>query len=259
MSASQPLADSAQPLITHLLELRLRLVRIVYGVGLCFLPLAYYAKEIYSLLARPLMRLLPPGSSMIAVEVAAPFIAPMKLAGVLALIIAMPWVLYQVWAFVAPGLYKSERRLVGPLLASSTLLFYAGIAFAYFLVLPNVFDFLVHVSPTGVAVMTDINKYLDFVLTIFLAFGLAFETPVAIVLLVSTGFITPAQLAARRDYVIVGIFVIAAILTPPDVLSQILLAVPAYLLYELGILVARWVVPDSREVEAQQQQEKKST
>ena len=256
MTDSPPRTDSEQPLIAHLLELRLRLVRIVYGVGLCFLPLAYYAKEIYSLLARPLMRLLPPGSSMIAVEVAAPFIAPMKLAGVLALIIAMPWVLYQVWAFVAPGLYKSERRFVGPLLFSSTLLFYAGIAFAYFLVLPNVFNFLVHISPTGVAVMTDINKYLDFVLTIFLAFGLAFETPVAIVLLVRTGFITPAQLAARRDYVLVGIFVIAAVLTPPDVLSQVLLAVPAYLLYELGILIARWTVPGSREVEAQQQEKK---
>lgn len=249
-------ADPAQPLIAHLLELRARLLRILTGVGLCFLPLAYYSKEIYSLMAQPLMRLLPAGSSMIAVEVAAPFIAPIKLAGILAVAVAMPWVLYQVWAFVAPGLYKSERRLVGPLLFSSTLLFYTGIAFAYFLVLPNVFHFLVNIAPTGVAVMTDINKYLDFVLTIFLAFGLAFETPVAIVLLVRTGFVTPAQLAARRDYVIVGIFVVAAIVTPPDVLSQVLLAVPAYLLYELGIVVARWTVPGSREVEAQQQENK---
>ena len=253
--SEQP-AGTEQPLITHLLELRLRLLRILTGVGLCFLPLAYYSKEIYALMAQPLMRLLPAGSSMIAVEVASPFVAPLKLAAILALIAAMPWVLYQTWAFVAPGLYKSERRFVGPLLISSTLLFYAGIAFAYFLVLPNVFNFLVHISPTGVAVMTDINKYLDFVLTIFLAFGLAFETPVAIVLLVRTGFVTPAQLAARRDYVIVGIFVVAAILTPPDVLSQILLAVPAYLLYELGIVVSRWVVPGSREVEVQQQENK---
>ncbi len=252
--SEQP-AGTEQPLIAHLLELRLRLLRILTGIGLCFLPLAYYSKEIYALMAQPLMRLLPPGSSMIAVEVASPFVAPLKLAGILALIVAMPWVLYQTWAFVAPGLYKSERRFVGPLLISSTLLFYAGIAFAYFLVLPNVFNFLVHISPTGVAVMTDINKYLDFVLTIFLAFGLAFETPVAIVLLVRTGFITPAQLAARRDYVIVGIFVVAAVLTPPDVLSQILLAVPAYLLYELGIVVSRWVVPGSREVEAQQEKD----
>lgn len=253
--SEQP-TGTEQPLITHLLELRLRLLRILSGVGLCFLPLAYYSKEIYALMAQPLMRLLPAGSSMIAVEVASPFVAPLKLAAILALITAMPWVLYQTWAFVAPGLYKSERRFVGPLLISSTLLFYAGIAFAYFLVLPNVFNFLVHISPTGVAVMTDINKYLDFVLTIFLAFGLAFETPVAIVLLVRTGFVTPAQLAARRDYVIVGIFVVAAILTPPDVLSQILLAVPAYLLYELGIVVSRWVVPGSREVEAQHQENK---
>jgi sec-independent protein translocase protein TatC len=249
-------ADVEQPLIAHLLELRLRLLRILTGVGLCFLPLAYYSKEIYVLLAKPLMKLLPAGSSMIAVEVASPFVAPLKLAGVLAIIVAMPWVLFQAWAFVAPGLYKSERRFVGPLLVSSTLLFYSGIAFAYFLVLPNVFNFLVHISPTGVAVMTDINKYLDFVLTIFLAFGLAFETPVAIILLVRTGFVTPAQLAARRDYVVVGIFVVAAILTPPDVLSQLLLAIPSYLLYELGIVVSRWVVPGSREVEAQQEENK---
>jgi sec-independent protein translocase protein TatC len=250
-------ADGAteQPLITHLLELRLRLLRILSGIGLCFLPLAYYAKEIYTLMARPLLKLLPAGSSMIATEVAAPFFAPIKLAGILAVAVAMPWVLFQVWAFVAPGLYKSEKRLVGPLLVSSTLLFYSGIAFAYFLVLPNVFRFLVGVAPVGVAVMTDITKYLDFVMTIFLAFGLAFETPVAIVLLVRTGFVTPAQLAARRDYVIVGIFVVAAILTPPDVLSQTLLAVPAYLLYELGILVSRWMVPGARQVEAQQRED----
>ena len=253
--SAQP-TGTEQPLIAHLLELRTRMLRILTGIGLCFLPLAYFSKEIYSLMAQPLMRLLPTGSSMIAVEVAAPFVAPLKLAGILAVIIAMPWVLFQTWAFVAPGLYKSERRLVGPLLASSTLLFYAGIAFAYFLVLPSVFHFLINISPTGVAVMTDINKYLDFVLTLFLAFGLAFETPVAIVLLVSTGFVTPAQLAARRDYVIVGIFVVAAIVTPPDVLSQILLAVPAYLLYELGIVVSRWMVPGSREVEAQQRENK---
>lgn len=250
--------DTEQPLIAHLLELRLRLLRILTGIGLCFLPLAYYSKEIYALAAQPLMRLLPPGASMIAVEVAAPFLAPIKLAGILSVAAAMPWILYQAWAFVAPGLYKSERRFVGPLLVSSTALFYGGIAFAYYLVLPNVFNFLVHIAPAGVAVMTDINKYLDFVLTIFLAFGLAFETPVAIVLLVRTGFITPAQLAARRDYVLVGIFVIAAIVTPPDVLSQVLLAVPAYLLYELGILVARWTVPGTREVERQQKEQQEA-
>ena len=155
------------------------------------------------------------------------------------------------WSFVAPGLYKTERRLVAPVLISSSLLFYLGMAMAYFLVLPTVFHFLISVAPEGVAVMTDINKYLNFILSIFLAFGLAFETPVAIVLMVKTGFVTPQQLKDKREYVLVGVFVIAAVLTPPDVLSQILLAVPTYLLYELGILVAQWTTPEAREVEAQ--------
>lgn len=256
MSEETPEAQGGveQPLIAHLLELRTRLLRILTGVALCFFPLAYFSKEIYTWMAKPLLRLLPPGSSMIATEVAAPFFAPIKLAGILAIAGAMPWILYQVWAFIAPGLYKSERRLVGPLLTSSTLLFYAGVAFAYYLVLPNVFRFLVGIAPEGVAVMTDINKYLDFILTLFLAFGLAFETPVAIVLLVRTGFVTPAQLAARRDYVLVGIFVVAAIMTPPDVLSQTLLAVPAYLLYEIGILVARWMGTPQRQDNQQAEQ-----
>jgi sec-independent protein translocase protein TatC len=165
-------------------------------------------------------------------------------------------VLYQVWAFVAPGLYKNERRLVVPLLASSTLLFYAGIAFAYFLVLPTVFKFIIGIAPEGVAVMTDIAKYLDFVLALFLAFGFAFETPVALVLMVKTGFVTPARLGEVREYVFVGAFVVGAIFTPPDIVSQIMLAIPVYLLYELGILAARVLVPESREVEAQQKQEK---
>ena len=250
-SAQTGASGGEQPLMAHLLELRARLVRIVYGVGVFFLPLAYYSRDIYTWIAHPLMRLLPPGSTMIATEVAAPFLAPIKLASILALAAAIPWVLYQIWAFVAPGLYKSEKRLVVPLLTSSTLLFYSGVAFAYFLVLPNVFRFMVHVAPQGVAVMTDINKYLDFVFTLFLAFGFAFETPVAIVLLVRTGFVTPAQLAARRDYVIVGIFIVAAIFAPPDVLSQILLAVPAYLLYEIGIVAARWVTPRKEDAEAE--------
>ena len=249
MSEDLAQGGAEQPLIAHLLELRTRLLRILTGIALCFVPLAYFSKEIYTWMAKPLLRLLPPGSSMIATEVAAPFFAPIKLAGILAIAAAMPWILYQVWAFVAPGLYKSERRLVGPLLTSSTLLFYGGVAFAYFLVLPNVFRFLVGVAPQGVAVMTDINKYLDFILTLFLAFGLAFETPVAIVLLVRTGFVTPAQLAARRDYVLVGIFVVAAIMTPPDVLSQTLLAVPAYLLYEIGILISRWMMPNAEQTQ----------
>lgn len=246
--AEQTSGGPEQPLIAHLLELRSRLMRIFVGVFVCFIPLAYFSKEIYTWIAQPLLKLLPPGSSMIATEVAAPFFAPIKLAGILAVAAAMPWILFQVWAFVAPGLYKSEKRLVAPLLTSSTLLFYGGVAFAYYLVLPNVFRFLVGVAPEGVAVMTDINKYLDFIMTLFLAFGLAFETPVAIVLLVRTGFVTPKQLAARRDYVLVGIFVVAAIMTPPDVMSQTLLAVPAYLLYEVGILISRWMMPDADKV-----------
>lgn len=244
-----------QPLIAHLLELRDRLLKIVWGVLLVFLPLMVFAKEIYAWLAQPLLSMLPDGTSMIATEVASPFFTPIKLAALVAFVVAMPWVLYQVWAFVAPGLYKNERRLVVPLLASSTLLFYAGIAFAYFLVLPTVFKFIIGIAPEGVAVMTDIAKYLDFVLALFLAFGFAFETPVALVLMVKTGFVTPAKLAEIREYVFVGAFVVGAIFTPPDIVSQIMLAVPVYLLYELGIIAARLLVPESREVEAQQKQQ----
>ena len=236
-------SESELPLIAHLLELRARLVRILIGIAIVFAPLAYFGKEIYAFVAQPLLALLPAGATMIATEVASPFFAPLKLAGILAAALSMPWTLYQVWAFVAPGLYKNEQRFVVPLLVSSTALFYAGIAFAYFLVLPTVFHFMVGIAPTGVAVMTDINKYLDFVLAIFLAFGVTFETPVAIVLLVRTGFVTPAQLRQHRQYVLVGCFVVAAVLTPPDVLSQLLLAVPSYLLYEIGIIAASWAAP----------------
>lgn len=231
-----------QPLLAHLVELRTRLISALSGVAIVFLPLAFFARRLYHILAEPLMKLLPPGSSMIATEVASPFFAPFKLAGLLAFALALPWVLYQVWAFVAPGLYRNERRLLVPLLASSTCLFYLGIAFAYFLVLPRIFQFLLGVTPDGVAVMTDISQYLDFVLKLFLAFGLAFEMPIAIVLLAWTGFVTPKQLRERRDYVIVGIFVVAAVITPPDIVSQISLALSAYALYELGILWASWLV-----------------
>ena len=244
--------DVEQPLIAHLLELRTRLVRILMGVGLVLIPLGFFARDIYAFLARPLLALMPVGTSMIATEVASPFFAPFKLAAVLAFVLALPWVLYQIWAFVAPGLYKSEQRLILPLLATSTLLFYAGMSFAYFVVFPLIFGFFVSVAPEGVAVMTDIASYLDFVLGMFVAFGIAFETPVAIVLMVWSGFVTPAKLASARPYVLVGAFVIGMLLTPPDILSQSLLAVPAYLLYELGIIAARWLVPGIREVEAQQ-------
>ena len=256
MSEAEPEPrQQEQPLIAHLLELRDRLLKIVWGVLLVFLPLMALAKDIYAWLAQPLLRMLPEGTSMIATEVASPFFTPIKLAALVAFVLAMPWVLYQVWAFVAPGLYKNERRLVVPLLASSTLLFYAGIAFAYFLVLPTVFKFIIGIAPEGVAVMTDIAKYLDFVLALFLAFGFAFETPVALVLMVKTGFVTPAKLGEMREYVLVGAFVVGAIFTPPDIVSQIMLAVPVYLLYELGIVASRILVPGAREVEAQQRQQ----
>ena len=256
MSEAEPEPrQQEQPLIAHLLELRDRLLKIVWGVLLVFLPLMTFAKNIYTWLTQPLLRMLPEGTSMIATEVASPFFTPIKLAALVAFVLAMPWVLYQVWAFVAPGLYKNERRLVVPLLASSTLLFYAGIGFAYFLVLPTVFKFIIGIAPEGVAVMTDIAKYLDFVLALFLAFGFAFETPVALVLMVKTGFVTPAKLGEMREYVLVGAFVVGAIFTPPDIVSQIMLAVPVYLLYELGIVASRILVPGAREVEAQQRQQ----
>lgn len=246
------MTDQEQPLIAHLLELRNRLVKCALGWLIVFAPLAFFANDVYSLLAAPLLQHLPQGATMIATEVASPFLTPFKLAALLAVVLAIPWLLFQVWAFVAPGLYASERRLVLPLIVSSTLLFYVGMAFAYFLVFPAVFKFFAAVAPEGVTVMTDIRHYLDFVLGMFLAFGLAFEMPVAIILLVWTGMATPAKLKEIRGYVLIGCFVVAAILTPPDVLSQILLAGPMYLLYEFGIVMSRWLVPGHREVEAQQ-------
>ena len=235
--------DSERPLIAHLLELRTRLLRGVVGLVLVLLCLLPFANKLYALLAQPLLDKLPKGGQLIATQVASPFFAPMKLAFFVALVVAMPWLLYQAWAFVAPGLYRREKRLALPLLSSALLLFYAGCAFAYFLVLPMVFGFLARVTPDGVAMMTDISSYLDFVLVLVLAFGLAFELPVALVILVLLGWVTPAQLREGRGYAVVGIFVIAAIVTPPDVISQLMLAIPMCLLYEAGILAASMVVP----------------
>ena len=235
--------DTERPLIAHLLELRTRLLRGVVGLVLVLLCLLPFANKLYALLAQPLLDKLPKGGQLIATQVASPFFAPMKLAFFVALVVAMPWLLYQAWAFVAPGLYRREKRLALPLLSSALLLFYAGCAFAYFLVLPMVFGFLARVTPDGVAMMTDISSYLDFVLVLFLAFGLAFELPVALVILVLLGWVTPAQLREGRGYAVVGIFVIAAIVTPPDVISQLMLAIPMCLLYEAGILAASMVVP----------------
>ncbi|HNV78898.1 MAG TPA: twin-arginine translocase subunit TatC [Thermomonas sp.] len=235
--------DSERPLIAHLLELRSRLLRGVVGLVVVLLGLLPFANKLYALLAQPLLDKLPKGGQLIATQVASPFFAPMKLAFFVALVVAMPWLLYQAWAFVAPGLYRREKRLALPLLSSALLLFYAGCAFAYFLVLPTVFGFLARVTPDGVAMMTDISSYLDFVLVLFLAFGLAFELPVALVILVLLGWVTPAQLREGRGYAVVGIFVVAAVVTPPDVISQLMLAVPMCLLYEAGILAASMVSP----------------
>ncbi len=231
-----------QPFISHLLELRDRLLRMILAILLVTLLLFPFSNPLYTWAAQPLMKLLPQGSSMIATKVASPFMAPFKLAMVAALFIAMPYVLYQVWAFVAPGLYRHERRLILPLVVSSAFLYYLGMAFAYFLVFPIVFGFFIATAPEGVAVMTDINEYLDFILTLFFAFGVAFEVPVATVLLVWTGAVTPDELKEKRPYIIVGAFVVGMLLTPPDVFSQTMLAVPMWMLFEAGLYASRWLV-----------------
>ncbi|MGR8942437.1 MAG: twin-arginine translocase subunit TatC [Gammaproteobacteria bacterium] len=241
---TQPDPDEAQemPFISHLIELRDRLLRAVICVLLVFLSLAYYANDIYAILAGPLMKHLPQQSSMIAIEVASPFFTPFKLALVVAIFISIPYLLYQFWAFVAPGLYKHERRFILPLLIASTLLFYLGVAFAYFVVFPLMFKFLTAAAPAGVTVMTDITQYLDFVLTLFFAFGVCFEVPILTVVLVWVGLVTPRDLAEQRPYVIVGAFIVGMVLTPPDAVSQTLLAVPMWLLFELGLLCSRLFV-----------------
>jgi sec-independent protein translocase protein TatC len=230
-------------LIDHLIELRSRLLRAVLGLVVVFVALLPFANRLYAWLAQPLLAKLPVGGKLIATGVASPFFAPVKLAFFAALFATMPWLLYQAWSFVAPGLYQREKRLATPLLLSSVLLFYGGCAFAYFVVLPSVFGFLTKVTPEGVAMMTDIQAYLDFVLVIFLAFGASFELPVALVILVLLGWVTPKQLREWRGYAVVGIFVVAAVITPPDVVSQLLLAVPMMVLYELGIIAARLAAP----------------
>jgi sec-independent protein translocase protein TatC len=234
--------DQEQSFVAHLVELRSRLLRATAGVMLVFACLLPFANRLYALLAEPLIAKLPAGSQMVAIDVASPFFAPLKLAFFLALIGAVPYVLYQIWAFVAPGLYRHEQRLARPLLVSATLLFYVGCAFAYFVVLPLVFGFLTSVTPEGVTMMTDISRYLDFVLVLFLAFGISFEVPVAVVILVALGWVSPAQLRHARGYVIIGAFVVAAFITPPDVFSQLLLAIPMCLLYEVGIVAAQRLV-----------------
>jgi len=230
--------EQTETFISHLIELRDRLLRAVVGLVVTFLCLFPFANDIYTLLAHPLLEKLPAGGQMIATAVTTPFFVPLKLAMLAAVVISLPHTLYQIWAFIAPGLYQHEKRFALPMVCMGTLLFLAGMAFAYFLVLPVVFGFITGTAPEGVAVMTDIGNYLDFVITLFLAFGIAFEVPVAVVLLVKLGWVSVATLREIRSYVIVGAFVIGAIFTPPDVISQIMLAVPLWLLYEAGILVA---------------------
>ncbi|TXI44561.1 twin-arginine translocase subunit TatC [Methylophilus sp.] len=227
--------------ISHLIELRNRLLRAVIGWLLAFVALFPFADRLYTLLAAPLLAKLPQGAQMIATAVTTPFFVPMKVTMLTAFLIALPWMIYQGWAFVAPGLYTHEKRLIRPLLASAVVLFFIGMAFAYFVVFPVVFGFLVGSAPAGVAVMTDIAEYLDFVIGLFLAFGFAFEVPIAVVLLALMGWVTQAQLKESRSYVIVGAFVLGAIFTPPDIVSQCMLAIPLWLLYELGLLVVRWL------------------
>ena len=230
--------DPGQPLIEHLIELRTRILHSLTSVIIIFLPLFYFANDLYSYISEPLRTYLPEGATMIATEVASPFLTPFKLTLVLAIFIAIPYILHQLWSFIAPGLYSSEKRLAIPLLTSSVLLFYGGIGFAFYVVFPLIFGFFTSAAPAGVTVMTDINRYLDFVLKLFFAFGLAFEIPIATLLLVCTGATTVDNLRNKRPYVIVGCFVVGMLLTPPDVISQLLLAVPMWALFEVGILFA---------------------
>jgi sec-independent protein translocase protein TatC len=234
---SEKLAEGT--LISHLLELRDRLMRAFLSVLLAFVPCAFFANDIFTFFAKPLIDKLPKGGSLIATSVISPFMTPFKLAFFVALFAAMPVVLYQIWAFVAPGLYRHEKRFAVPLLLSSIVLFYTGVVFAYFVVFPVMFDFFSKTTPEGVTMMTDISSYMDFILTMFMCFGLAFEVPIVVVLLVITGMVSIEKLKGSRGYVLIGIFIIAAILTPPDAVSQTIMAVPMYLLYEGGLVMAR--------------------
>ncbi len=236
--------------VEHLVELRNRLVRVVLAVSVVLLCLMPFANQLYKWLSAPLLSAMPEGASMIATQVASPFLAPFKLALACSVLIALPLILYQFWAFVAPGLYRHEKRLVFPLMVTSSLLFYLGMAFAYYVVFPLMFKFFQAVAPQGVEVMTDISSYLDFVLKIFFAFGLAFEVPIATVVLVWTGFTTPESLTKKRPYIIVGAFVVGMLLTPPDVISQTLLALPVWALFELGVIFSRLYIRREKQEEA---------
>jgi sec-independent protein translocase protein TatC len=235
--------------LSHLIELRDRLIRALVAIGVVFVCLFPWAKELYALLAHPLLAKLPQGGQMIATDVVGVFLVPMKVALMVSFLIALPYVLYQIWAFVAPGLYAHEKRLALPLVASSVVLFFLGMAFAYFLVFPTIFGFMSRIAPEGVAWMTDIEKYLSFVLGSFVAFGVTFEVPVIVIVLVQMRIVELSTLREWRPYVIVGAFVVGAIFTPPDVISQLMLAIPLCLLYELGMLMARFISKPATEVD----------
>ena len=233
--------DQPLPLVAHLTELRDKLLRALLAVLVVFIGLFPFANQIYTFVSRPLRALLPEGATMIATEVASPFLTPFKLTLVTALFLAIPYVLYQLWSFIAPGMYRHEKKLAIPLLVSSVLLFYAGAAFAYYVVFPLIFAFFTSVGPEDITIMTDINRYLDFVLKLFFAFGLAFEIPIAALLMIWTGITTPEDLARKRPYIIVGCFIFGMLLTPPDIISQSLLAIPMWLLFELGVFLGRFI------------------
>jgi sec-independent protein translocase protein TatC len=243
--------NESLPLISHLLELRDRLLRVIVVVVVLFLSMVYFANDIYHYIAIPLTSQLPEGSTMIATGVATPFFTPIKLTIVFSIFLAIPIILHQVWAFIAPGLYKHERKLIAPLVLSSAVLFYAGMAFAYYVVFPVAFSFFTSTAPKGVTIATDISSYLDFILKLFFAFGLAFEIPIATLVLCWTGATTPEALKSKRPYIVVGAFVFGMLLTPPDVISQTLLAIPMLLLFELGLLFARFYVPQDKKEEAE--------
>lgn len=232
------MTQATHTLFDHLLELRSRLLKAVLSVLVIFCSMIYFANDIYEYVSEPLLATMPEGGQMIATDVASSFFAPFKLTIVLAIFLAMPFILYQVWSFIAPGLYRKEKRLVAPLMFGSTFLFYGGVAFSYFVVFPLIFSFFTSVAPQGVTIATDISSYLDFVLKLFFAFGIAFEIPIAIILMCWTGFTDPESLKAKRPYIVVGAFVIGMLLTPPDIISQTLLAIPMLILFEVGVFIA---------------------
>lgn len=246
--------SNSMGLMAHLIELRDRLLRVVIFILGIFACLFYWANDIYTYLAGPLTQHLPEGSQMIAIDVASPFLTPFKLVLMLSVFIGMPYILYQVWAFVAPGLYRHEKRLAGPLLVSSILLFYCGMAFAFYVVFPLVFGFFTSIGPEIVSISTDIGRYLDFVIALFFGFGLAFEVPIATIILVAVGMTTPAKLSEKRPFVIVGAFVIGMLLTPPDVISQVLLALPMWMLFEAGLLTSAYLFRERLQREAEEEQ-----